>query len=96
MDLIIGNTRFSKVLMDGGSSLNIMYAHTLELMGIGLDKVSKEVLTFEVVRFQGAYHAILGLHATPSLWRSPTTPTSNEDAGPEGCHYHRLLVRTRL
>ena len=33
VDPIIGNTRFSKVLMDGGSSLNIMYAHTLELMG---------------------------------------------------------------
>src|SRR6185369_16536306 len=39
VDPIIGNTRFSKVLMDGGSSLNIMYAHTLELMGIGLDKL---------------------------------------------------------
>ena len=25
--------------MDGGSSLNIMYAHTLELIGIGLDKL---------------------------------------------------------
>ena len=37
VDPIIGNTRFSKVLMDGGSSLNIMYAHTLELMGIGLN-----------------------------------------------------------
>ena len=35
VDPIIGNTRFSKVLMDGGSSLNFMYAHTLELMGIG-------------------------------------------------------------
>ena len=39
MDPIIGNNRFSKVLMDGGSSLNIMYAHTLELMGIGLNKL---------------------------------------------------------
>ena len=39
MDPIIGNTCFSKVLMDGGSSLNIMYAHTLELMGISLDKL---------------------------------------------------------
>ena len=39
VDPIIGNTRFSKVLMDGGSSLNIMYAHTLELMGIGMDKL---------------------------------------------------------
>ena len=80
--------------MDGGSSLNIMYAHTLELMGIGLNKLRpskspfhgvapgkrvqplgqidlpvcfgtaanfrKEVLTFEVVGFRGAYHAILG------------------------------------
>jgi len=79
--------------MDGGSSLNIMYAHTLELMGIGLNKLRpskspfhgvapgkrvqplgqidlpvcfgttanfrKEVLTFEVVGFRGAYHDIL-------------------------------------
>jgi hypothetical protein len=34
---VIGNARFSKVLMDGGSSLNILYAHTLRLLGIGLD-----------------------------------------------------------
>jgi hypothetical protein len=29
VDTVIGNSRFSKVLMDGGSSLNILYAHTL-------------------------------------------------------------------
>jgi hypothetical protein len=80
--------------MDGGSSLNILYAHTLRLMGIGLDQLRpsttpfpgvaqgkrvqpprahrsaslvrhagqlrKETLTFEVVGFRGAYHAILG------------------------------------
>jgi hypothetical protein len=34
VDPIIGNTRLTKVLMDGGSSLNIIYAETLELMGI--------------------------------------------------------------
>jgi hypothetical protein len=28
---VIGNVRFSKVLMDGGSSLNILYVHTLHL-----------------------------------------------------------------
>jgi hypothetical protein len=33
-DPVIGNTRLSKVLMDGGSSLNIIYVETLELMGI--------------------------------------------------------------
>jgi hypothetical protein len=32
---IIGNTRLTKVLMDGGSNLNIIYVDTLELMGIG-------------------------------------------------------------
>jgi hypothetical protein len=94
VDPVIGNTRFSKVLMDGGSSLNILYAHTLRLLGIGLDQLRpsttpfhgiatgkrvqplgqidlpvwfsmpdnfrKETLTFEVVGFRGAYHAILG------------------------------------
>jgi hypothetical protein len=39
VDPIIGNARFLKVLMDGGSSLNILYAHTLRLMGIGLDQL---------------------------------------------------------
>jgi hypothetical protein len=34
---VIGNSRFSKVLMDRGSSLNILYAHTLRLMGIELN-----------------------------------------------------------
>jgi hypothetical protein len=94
VDPVIGNARFSKVLMDGGSSPNILYAHTLWLLGIGLDQLRpsttsfhgialgkrvqplgqidlsvwfgtlanfrKEMLTFEVVGFRGAYHAILG------------------------------------
>ena len=49
VDPIIGNTRFSKVLMDGGSSLNIMYAHTLELMGIELDKLRPSKSSFHGV-----------------------------------------------
>jgi hypothetical protein len=94
VDPVIVNMRFSKVLMDGGSSLNILYAHTLHLLGIGLDQLRpsttpfhgvmpgkrvqplgqidlpvwfgtpdnfrKETLTFEMVGFRGAYHAILG------------------------------------
>jgi hypothetical protein len=94
VDPVIGNARFSKVLMDGGSSLNILYVHTLRLLGIWLDQLRpsttsfhgvapgkrvqplgqidlsvwfgtpdnfrKETLTFEVVGFRGAYHAILG------------------------------------
>jgi hypothetical protein len=94
VNLVIGNARFSKVLMDDVRSLNILYAHTLQLMGIGLDQLRpstasfhgvapgkrvqplgqidlpvwfgmpdnfrKEILTFEVVGFWGAYHPILG------------------------------------
>jgi hypothetical protein len=39
VDPVIGNTRLSKVLMDGGSSLNIIYAETLELMGISKSQI---------------------------------------------------------
>jgi hypothetical protein len=39
VNLVIGNTRLSKVLMDGGSSLNIIYVETLELMGINQSQV---------------------------------------------------------
>ena len=34
VDPIIGTKRLTKVLMDGGSGLNIMYAETLDTMGI--------------------------------------------------------------
>jgi hypothetical protein len=99
VDPVIGNAGFSKVLMDGGNSLNILYAHTMRLLGIGLDQLwpsmtlfhgvapgkrvqpleqidlvvwfstpdnfRKETLTFEVVGFKGAYHAILRTRSIP-------------------------------
>jgi hypothetical protein len=34
VDPIIANTRLTRVLMDGGSSLNIIYTQTLDLLGI--------------------------------------------------------------
>jgi hypothetical protein len=34
--------------MDGGSSLNILYAHTLQLMGIGLDQLRPSMTRFMV------------------------------------------------
>jgi hypothetical protein len=34
VDPIIGNTRLTNVLMDGGSTLNIIYAYTLDLLGV--------------------------------------------------------------
>jgi hypothetical protein len=49
VDPVIGNARFSKVLMDGGSSLNILYAHTLCLLGIGLDQLRPNTTPFHGV-----------------------------------------------
>jgi hypothetical protein len=49
VDPVIGNVRFSKVLMDGGSSLNILYAHTLRLLGIGLDQLRPSTTSFHGV-----------------------------------------------
>lgn len=39
IDPIVGNTHLTKVLMDGGSILNIIYADTLELMGVGRSQI---------------------------------------------------------
>jgi hypothetical protein len=49
VDPVISNSRFSKVLMDGGSSLNILYVHTLRLMGIGLDQLRPSTTPFHGV-----------------------------------------------
>jgi hypothetical protein len=91
---IVDTKLLTKVMMDGGSDLNIMYIETLDAMGISQlrnwqigvplngvvprkqamplrqidlsvtfgtpSNYRMETLTFEVVRFHGAYHAILG------------------------------------
>jgi hypothetical protein len=49
VDPVIGNVRFSKVLMEGGSNLNILYAHTLRLLGIGLDQLRPSTTPFHGV-----------------------------------------------
>ncbi|XP_066311143.1 uncharacterized protein [Miscanthus floridulus] len=60
---IIGTKWLTKVLMDGGNGLNIMYPKMLNAMA-STERASgqpeMETLTFEVVRFHGTYHAILG------------------------------------
>jgi hypothetical protein len=39
VDPVIGNARLTKVIMDGGNSLNIIYTETLELLGIDLSMI---------------------------------------------------------
>jgi hypothetical protein len=119
VDPVIGNARFSKVLMDRGSSLNILYAHTLHLLGIGLDQLRpsttpfhdvapgkcvqplgqidlpvwfgtpnnfrKETLTFGVVEFRGAYHAIVGRPCYAKFMAVPNyTFLKMKMSGPKG------------
>jgi hypothetical protein len=49
VDPVIGNSRFSKVLMDRESNFNIIYAHTPRLMGIGLDRMRPSTTPFHGV-----------------------------------------------
>jgi hypothetical protein len=46
VDPVIGNARLIKVLMDGGSSLNIIYAETLKLLGIDLSTIRAGAVPF--------------------------------------------------
>jgi hypothetical protein len=46
VDPIIGNTRLTKVLMNGGSSLNIIYAETLGLLEIDLSTIQAGAALF--------------------------------------------------
>jgi hypothetical protein len=46
VDPVIGNARLSKVLMDGGSNLNIIYAETLGLFGVDLSMIRARAAPF--------------------------------------------------
>jgi hypothetical protein len=46
VDPVIGNARLTKVLMDRGSSLNIIYVETLGLLGIDLSTIRAGAASF--------------------------------------------------
>jgi hypothetical protein len=46
VDPIIGNNCLTKVLMGGGSSLNILYVETLDVMGISQSKLRASIFSF--------------------------------------------------
>jgi hypothetical protein len=71
VDPNIGNTRFFKVLMDGGSSLNILYAHTLRLLRIGLDQLRPSMTSFHGVAL-GKRVQPLGQIDLPVRFGTPT------------------------
>ena len=46
VDPVVEGTRLTKVLMDGGGGLNILYAETLKGMGIPMSRLSESNMSF--------------------------------------------------
>jgi hypothetical protein len=95
VDPVIGNARLSKVLMDGGSSLNIIYAETLGLLGINLSAIRAGAAPFHGI-VPGKRVLPLGqldlpvCFGTPSNFRKETL--TFEVVGFRGT-YHAVLGR---
>jgi hypothetical protein len=95
VDPIIANTRLTKVLMDGGRSLNIIYAQTLDLLGIRRTQLQPSVGGFHgVVLGRQAEHVrridLPVCFGTPSNFRKETL--TFEVVGFHGT-YHAILGR---
>jgi hypothetical protein len=95
VDPVIGNVRLTKVLMDGGSSLNIIYAETLGLLGIDLSAIRAGAAPFHGIvpgkRVQPLGQLDLPVcFGTPSNFRKETL--TFEVVGFRGT-YHAVLGR---
>jgi hypothetical protein len=95
VDPIIGNVRLTKVLMNGGSSLNIIYAETLRLLRIDLSSVRTGAAPFHGIvpgkRVQPLGQLDLPVcFGTPSNFRKETL--TSEVVGFRGT-YHAVLGR---
>jgi hypothetical protein len=95
VDPVVGNVRLTKVLMDGGSSLNIIYAETLGLLWIDLSSVRVGAAPFHGI-IPGKRVRPLGqldlpvCFGTPSNFRRETL--TFEVVGFRGT-YHAMLGR---
>jgi hypothetical protein len=95
VDPVIGNARLTKVLMDGGSSLNIIYAETLGLLGVDLSVIRAGATPFHGIvpgkRVQPLGQLDLPVcFGTPSNFRKETL--TFEVVGFRGT-YHAVLGR---
>jgi hypothetical protein len=95
VDLVIGNVRLTKVLMDGGSSLNIIYAETLGLLEIDLSTIRAGAAPFHGIIPGKRVHPLGQIDlpvcfGTPSNFRKETLMF--EVVGFRGT-YHAVLGR---
>jgi hypothetical protein len=71
VDPVIGNVRLTKVLMDGGSSLNIIYADTLGLLQIDLSSIRAGAAPFHGIS-PGKHVQPLGQLDLPVCFGTPS------------------------
>jgi hypothetical protein len=96
VDPLIGNTRLSKVLMDGYNSLNIIYAKTLELIGISRSQIWARAMLFHGITPDRRVHPLRQIDlpicfGTPSNFRREVF--TFEVVGFRGT-YHAVLGRS--
>ena len=76
VDPVVGDVRLTKVLMDGGSCLNIIYAETLKLLRVDLSSVRAGAAPF---------HGIIpGKRVQPLGRLEPTSARPEVPSAPEG------------
>ena len=96
LDSIIDGYRLTRVLMDGGSSLNLIYEDTVRRMGINLSSISRSNTTFEGV-IPGIEAYSRGSVVLEVTFGSPGNSRSEEllfTIAPSQSSYHALLGRT--
>ena len=96
LDPIIDGYRLTRVLMDGGSSLNLIYEDTVRRMGINPSRISQSNTTFEGV-IPGVEAYSRGSVILEVTFGSPGNSRSEEllfIIAPFQSDYHALLGRT--
>ena len=95
IDPIVGTKQLTKVLMDGGSGLNIMYAETLDAMGISRSRIRPTRAPFHGI-VSGKQAVPLGQIDMPVIFGDPsnyrTETLTFEVVGFHGT-YHAILGR---
>ena len=96
LDPIIDGFHLMRVLMDGGSSLNLLYQDTVRKMGIDPSSIKPTKMTFKGV-IPGVEANCTGLVTLEVVFGSPDNFRSEElifDIVPFHSGYHALLGRT--
>ena len=96
LDPIIDRYHLTRVLMDSGSSLNLIYQDTVRKMGIDPSRINQSNVTFKGV-IPGVEARCTGSLTLEVVFGSPDNFRSEElifDIAPFRSGYHALLRRT--